>query len=1354
MALDIIEESNGARFRIWGTTPNGASVLCTVSDFEPYFYIAAPRRCDPSTSGGYLQESNEEETLIDWAKEPRHLHTLCSIFNRTVPVDSQIQRIEPVTRKPILYYRPDSPHGDVYLKIILAPGGSARRAGAQVLRAITNRPGLRTHGYVWKDQTMYEHEVNPLQRVLADLPCSGGSWLLIPPSSSGAGGGGNVGGRVTTPLKGSEGPSKSTAPPSASTTHATTTTTAGRGGGGGYTLLASHSQNRVSTADIEVVAPWKSIVCLTPDATQLADSAWSPFNNNNTTSTSTTAAAVSNSPSAAAVHAAQAARRGDIAPIRLMVMDVCSATRDGKERTPVAVQGDPIVAISCKIVLQEQSSTNHNEGRKEEKEEIEEGVVDLTGLDDDTGGGNEGEEEEDGGGSAKVVAPSAAAVLGGPRSAQHAAAAVKIEHGAPLAVVFLLSPSVSTAGSSSAAALRELYSGAEIVLCGTEAELLLTWQHYVMRVDPDVIALYQVGNTLETISQRFQALHLTSSYSSGSSGGGRAGGGGGLQLSRFLPQHAKSDIAIRRITMYSAAWVRSQSRMSSTSNQETFKADIDGRLVVDVLRQVLTSQNLASFSLVDCVQSILGETMEVLGAHTVASLAGIISPSTSSSTSAAAGQSNTVRLARYTLRRTNAVHALLNQLATIPEAIEMARATGLTIGQVMYNAQMVRTWSLLLRVGQRENIIIMSRPESSTPLSEHTFILHPVEQRTTGLYKQPVAILDFASLYPSIYRAYNLCYTTLVHEEDVKTLPPEYITTTPTGATFIKPEICPGILPSILAALISARAATRAELTTYGLTPAQRAVLDSRQKALKVTANALYGFTGATASPLQCVPLADSCLAYGAQSCRRAKEVLESAATSGQLRPAGRGAKVIYGHTDSLFLSLPSCSSTDLATAISVGRQASGVVSATFPDPMELKFERVCAPFMLFHVNRYAGSAFEREFDIDRGGNLIVKGLKSMWRQTAPFLRTLLHGSLVKILMHNDVGGAVSFAEAEIRRLLSGKVEVYELVMTGGLWRITGDQIDHAAAGTMDTTTANNGGGGGTSTRGFFDLGIPTSNTTANTTSGGSAAGEVRGPHANLAVRLTQRDPGRSFVLGERLQYVLTSGHKLQDDAAEDPLVAVHAGLRPDYDLYWKNKIQKPLTELFATCLNPSQLQSLVAGAHTLVKVDKTVTLPPSTSVTTAAPSAAGPSSPFPSGKAKRGGGGGSAGGASGSKSTPGAQRQMGMMQFFKTTAKCLSCRRALTSFKGAAEDAPGLCDSCAGEPGRWEEAFFVATHDASEAEARNCAANSACRQCHSGLVSQEVLCDNSECPVTYARLGTAAGVRAAEQSLRRLDIL
>lgn len=53
-----------------------------------------------------------------------------------------------------------------------------------------------------------------------------------------------------------------------------------------------------------------------------------------------------------------------------------------------------------------------------------------------------------------------------------------------------------------------------------------------------------------------------------------------------------------------------------------------------------------------------------------------------------------------------------------------------------------------------------------------------------------------------------------------------------------------------------------------------------------------------------------------------------------------------------------------------------------------------------------------------------------------------------------------------------------------------------------------------------------TSRVAAGGGSGASGEGseEVRGPHAALAVKLAQRDPGRVFVLGERIQYVLLAG--------------------------------------------------------------------------------------------------------------------------------------------------------------------------------------------------------------------------------------
>ena len=39
-----------------------------------------------------------------------------------------------------------------------------------------------------------------------------------------------------------------------------------------------------------------------------------------------------------------------------------------------------------------------------------------------------------------------------------------------------------------------------------------------------------------------------------------------------------------------------------------------------------------------------------------------------------------------------------------------------------------------------------------------------------GYYREPVATLDFASLYPSIMRAYNMCFSTIManHREATK----------------------------------------------------------------------------------------------------------------------------------------------------------------------------------------------------------------------------------------------------------------------------------------------------------------------------------------------------------------------------------------------------------------------------------------------------------------------------------------------------------------------------------------------------------------------------------------------------------
>ena len=82
-----------------------------------------------------------------------------------------------------------------------------------------------------------------------------------------------------------------------------------------------------------------------------------------------------------------------------------------------------------------------------------------------------------------------------------------------------------------------------------------------------------------------------------------------------------------------------------------------------------------------------------------------------------------------------------------------------------------------------------------------------------------------------------------MHHADRGAFNPEQLTITPTGAAFVKPGVRQGVLPAILSALVSARAVTREQLKA-ATDPATRAVLDSRQKALKASGVGWVGGVG------------------------------------------------------------------------------------------------------------------------------------------------------------------------------------------------------------------------------------------------------------------------------------------------------------------------------------------------------------------------------------------------------------------------------------------------------------------------------------------------------------------------------
>ena len=70
------------------------------------------------------------------------------------------------------------------------------------------------------------------------------------------------------------------------------------------------------------------------------------------------------------------------------------------------------------------------------------------------------------------------------------------------------------------------------------------------------------------------------------------------------------------------------------------------------------------------------------------------------------------------------------------------------------------------------------------------------------------------------------------------------MTRSPTGDCFVKSTSRKGLLPQILEELLTARKKAKKDLKVEK-DPFKKAVYDGRQLALKISANSVYGFTGA-----------------------------------------------------------------------------------------------------------------------------------------------------------------------------------------------------------------------------------------------------------------------------------------------------------------------------------------------------------------------------------------------------------------------------------------------------------------------------------------------------------------------------
>ncbi|KAJ3019409.1 DNA-directed DNA polymerase delta [Thoreauomyces humboldtii] len=615
-----------------------------------------------------------------------------------------------------------------------------------------------------------------------------------------------------------------------------------------------------------------------------------------------------------------------------------------------------------------------------------------------------------------------------------------------------------------------------------ERALLQKWRDFVSAMDPDLIIGYNInGFDFPYLLDRAEALKVDDFP----------------YLGRILTSKTSA-----KDTRFSS---------KGLGTRESKNINLEGRLQMDVLQVMQRDYKLRSYTLNSVCAHFLGEQKEDVHYSIITDLQN--------------GNDETRRrLAIYCLKDAYLPQRLIDKLMCVINYMEMARVTGVPFNYLLTRGQQIKVVSQLYRKAKTEDLLIPAlEVEGSDDVQyEGATVIEPMK----GFYERPIATLDFTSLYPSIMMAHNLCYSTWL--ADVKTAEKHGLVkdidykVTPDNAFFCKPSVRKGILPTILEDLLAARKRAKGDLKKEK-DPFKRAVLDGRQLALKVSANSVYGFTGATIGKLPLLAISASTTAYGREMIELTKSRVESKFNIEN--GFEFDAQVIYGDTDSVMVKFGVAS---VAEAMKLGREAADYVTGFFEKPINLDFEKVYFPYLLINKKRYAGLYWTKPEIHDK---MDTKGIETVRRDSCRLVSSVIETCLKKILVDRDVDGAEEYTKGVIRDLLQNKIDLSQLVISKAL---------------------------------------------------GKAEYATKQAHSELAERMRKRDAGSAPAIGDRVAYIVKKGTKDAPayEKAEDPIYVLDNNIPIDTKYYLDQQLSKPLMRIFEPILG-SKANRLLAGDHT-----------------------------------------------------------------------------------------------------------------------------------------------------------------------------
>ena len=521
-------------------------------------------------------------------------------------------------------------------------------------------------------------------------------------------------------------------------------------------------------------------------------------------------------------------------------------------------------------------------------------------------------------------------------------------------------------------------------------------------------------------------------------------------------------------------------------------------------------------------------------------------------------------IAKYCIQDCNLVHHLLNKIDVITGFIEMSKICSVPISFLVLRGQGIKLTSFIAQKCREKNTLMpVIEKNVNDDGYEGAIVLEP----KCNLYlDDPVACVDYSSLYPSSMISENLCHTSKVWTKeynlknelicekgdvtydnlegykyvDVTYDTFRYVRTTEKSAAqkvrkghkicrFAQYPEGKAILPSVLEQLLASRKATK-KLMGKETDPFMKNILDKRQLSIKLTANSLYGQCGAKTSTFYEKDVAASTTATGRKLLTYAKRVIEEVYGDTECDTANFGkirtkAEYVYGDTDSVFFKfnpetldgVPIKGKDSLEITIELAQKAGELATGFLKKPHDLEYEKTFMPFCLLSKKRYVGMLYELDPNKCKQKSM---GIVLKRRDNAPIVKDV-YGGIIDILMEEgNIEKAVGFLNSCLQNMLDGNIPIEKLIITKSL-------------------------------RSFYK-------------------NPKQIAHKVLADRIAKRDPGNKPSPGDRIPfaYIQTKAkNALQGEKIETPSYINENNLKVDYSFYVTNQIMKPIQQLFALVL-------------------------------------------------------------------------------------------------------------------------------------------------------------------------------------------